>query len=70
VNAAPASFSPIHLLSIFTLAMLPPGAWWAHRRDVVRHRRAIAATFTGALVTAGLFTLLPGRNMHAVVFGP
>jgi uncharacterized membrane protein len=26
--------------------------------------------FTGALVIAGLFTLLPGRIMHAVVFGP
>jgi uncharacterized membrane protein len=27
------------------------------------------AIFTGALVVAGLFTLLPGRIMHAVVFG-
>jgi uncharacterized membrane protein len=26
--------------------------------------------FTGALVIAGLFTLVPGRIMHAVVFGP
>jgi uncharacterized membrane protein len=26
--------------------------------------------FSGALVVAGLFTLLPGRIMHAVVFGP
>ena len=25
--------------------------------------------FIGALVIAGLFTLLPGRIMHAVVFG-
>jgi uncharacterized membrane protein len=25
--------------------------------------------FSGALVIAGLFTLLPGRIMHAVVFG-
>jgi uncharacterized membrane protein len=25
--------------------------------------------FLGALVVAGLFTLLPGRIMHAVVFG-
>jgi len=27
------------------------------------------AIFTGALVVAGLFTLLPGRIMHAVIFG-
>jgi uncharacterized membrane protein len=26
--------------------------------------------FSGALVIAGLFTLLPGRIMHSVVFGP
>ena len=26
--------------------------------------------FSGALVIAGLFTLLPGRIMHAMVFGP
>jgi uncharacterized membrane protein len=25
--------------------------------------------FSGALVIAGLFTLLPGRIMHAVLFG-
>ncbi|MHC2578609.1 putative membrane protein [Bradyrhizobium diazoefficiens] len=25
--------------------------------------------FAGALVVAGLFTLLPGRIMHRVVFG-
>jgi uncharacterized membrane protein len=28
------------------------------------------AIFAGALVVAGLFTLMPGRIMHAVVFGP
>jgi uncharacterized membrane protein len=26
--------------------------------------------FSGGLVIAGLFTLLPGRIMHTVVFGP
>ena len=63
-------FSPIHLLSIFTLVMLPLGVWRAHRHQVVDHRRIMVLTFTGALVIAGLFTLLPGRIMHAVVFGP
>jgi uncharacterized membrane protein len=27
------------------------------------------STFAGALVIAGLFTFVPGRIMHAVVFG-
>ncbi|HVX76550.1 MAG TPA: DUF2306 domain-containing protein [Bradyrhizobium sp.] len=62
-------FSPIHLLSIFTLAILPLGVWQAHRHEVASHRRIMIGTFLGALVIAGLFTLLPGRIMHAVVFG-
>src|SRR3984893_2289738 len=61
---------PIHLLSICTLAILPLGVWMAHRHRVADHRRIMIYTFSGALVIAGLFTLLPGRIMHAVVFGP
>jgi uncharacterized membrane protein len=63
-------WSPIHLLSIFTLVMLPFGVWHAHRHEVTRHRRIMIGVFSGALVVAGLFTLLPGRIMHTVVFGP
>jgi uncharacterized membrane protein len=62
-------WSPIHLLSIFTLVMLPLGVWMAHRHRVADHRRIMILMFSGALVIAGLFTLLPGRIMHAVVFG-
>jgi uncharacterized membrane protein len=63
-------FSPIHLLSIFTLAMLPLAVLHARRHRVERHRNAMISIFVGALVLAGLFTLLPGRIMHDVVFGP
>ncbi|MBR0817847.1 DUF2306 domain-containing protein [Bradyrhizobium liaoningense] len=62
-------FSPIHLLSIFTLVMLPLAVWRAHTHRVADHRRIMIMTFVGALVIAGLFTLMPGRIMHAVVFG-
>lgn len=62
-------WSPIHLLSIFTLAMVPLGVWRAHRHEVDGHRRIMISLFSGALVVAGLFALLPGRIMHAVVFG-
>ena len=55
-------WSPIHLLSIFTLATLPLAVMHARRN-------AMIAIFTGALLVAGLFTLMPGRIMHAVVFG-
>jgi uncharacterized membrane protein len=63
-------WSPIHLLSIFTLVMIPLGVWFAHRHQVIGHRRVMIGIFSGALVVAGLFTLLPGRIMHAVIFGP
>jgi len=62
-------WSPIHLLSIFTLIIVPLGVWRAHHHDVGSHRRIMIFTFAGALVIAGLFTLVPGRIMHSVVFG-
>ncbi len=62
-------WSPIHLLAIFTLVMLPVAVLHARRRRVTQHRIAMISIFFGALVIAGLFTLVPGRIMHAVVFG-
>ena len=62
-------WSPIHLLSILTLVMLPLAVWAAHRHAVDRHRRAMTGLFAGALLIAGLFTFVPGRIMYKVVFG-
>ena len=62
-------FGPIHGLSVFTLVMLPLAVIHARRHRTERHRKAMIGIFTGALVIAGLFTLWPGRIMHAVVFG-
>jgi uncharacterized membrane protein len=63
-------WSPIHILSILTLILLPIAVWRAHVHDVRHHRRAMLGLFFGALLIAGLFTFLPGRIMHAVAFGP
>ncbi len=62
-------FSPIHLLSIFTLVTLPLAVLHARRHRVIEHRKAMTAIFVGALLIAGAFTFLPGRIMHAVAFG-
>ena len=62
-------WSPIHLLSILTLVMLPLGIWYARRHLMRGHRLTMTGLFLGALVIAGLFTLVPGRIMHKVVFG-
>jgi uncharacterized membrane protein len=63
------TWSPIHLLAIFTLIMLPLAVLRAKRHQVAQHKRAMISLFAGALLIAGIFTLLPGRVMHAVVFG-
>jgi uncharacterized membrane protein len=63
-------WSPIHLLAIFALTMLPIAVWQAHRHAVLIHRNAMVGLFVGALLIAGAFTLLPGRIMHAVALGP
>jgi uncharacterized membrane protein len=62
-------FSLIHVLSIFTLVMLPLAVLAARRHDVARHRRAMLGIFFGALVIAGLFTLVPGRIMNKALLG-
>ena len=62
-------WSPIHLLSIFTLVMLTLAVIAARRRIVIAHQWTMILTFIGALVVAGIFTFLPGRIMYHVVFG-
>ncbi len=62
-------FSPIHLLSIIVLITVPLAVWHAHMHRVDRHRRVMISLYVFALIGAGVFTLLPGRIMHAVVFG-
>lgn len=62
-------FSIIHLLSILTLVVLPVAVLNARRHRVRQHMRAMLFLFAGALVIAGLFTVVPGRIMHDVVFG-
>ena len=63
-------WSPIHLLAIFTLVDAAAGgaacAAPSRPQSQARHDRI----FVGALIIAGLFTFLPGRIMHAIVFGP
>jgi uncharacterized membrane protein len=63
------AYSPIHLLSIFTLGAVALGIRAARRGDVRAHRRAMLLVVLGGLVAAGGFTLMPGRIMHDVVWG-
>ncbi len=62
-------WSPIHLLSILSLTMLPLGIYYARSHIVRGHKLTMLGLFSGALVIAGIFTFAPGRIMYRVVFG-
>ena len=64
------NFSPIHLLSVFTLMMLLYAVISVKRGDIRAHKIAMTMIFSFALVVTGLLTLLPGRLMHDVLFTP
>lgn len=61
-------WSPIHLLSVYTLWHLGRGIWLARARRIDEHRATMQQIYLGALIAAGAFTFLPGRIMHAVFF--
>jgi uncharacterized membrane protein len=62
-------WSPIHLLSLFTLGVVPLAVLSARQHNVRAHRSAMIWIFSLALVVTGLFTLAPGRIMNKVLFG-
>lgn len=61
-------YSPIHLLSIVTLISLFVAIRAARNGNIQLHKQAMVALYFLGLVITGLFTLLPGRTMHSVVF--
>ena len=62
-------FSPIHLLSVLTIASLCYAIHAARRGDIKRHRQTMVALFWMALILTGFFTFWPGRVMYQVVTG-
>ena len=62
-------FSPIHVISVVTLAGLWRAVTHARARNIAAHRALMRNLYLGALVIAGVFTFYPGRIMNRVVFG-
>ena len=50
--------------------MLVLGVLAARRHRVRAHKITMISIFAGALILAGLFTLVPGRLMHGVCSAP
>ncbi|WP_459558455.1 DUF2306 domain-containing protein [Lacunimicrobium album] len=57
----PGSFSPIHLLSVWTLIQLPMIVMRARQKDIKRHRRIVRGVVAGGLIVAGIIAFLPIR---------
>jgi uncharacterized membrane protein len=64
------ALSPIHLFVPLTLFGVFSALWNVRRGNIRGHRRAMLALYLGGIVVAGTLAFLPGRIMHALVFGP
>ena len=63
------AFSPIHLLSVWTLCSLVMAVYYARQGNIRQHKIRMVLLYVLALLVTGLFTLWPGRVMHGVLFG-
>lgn len=62
-------FSFIHILSFYTVAMVPLVVWFARTHRIAQHRRAVRGMVTGALLIAGFFTFPFNRLLGRWLFG-
>ena len=62
-------FSPIHLLSIWTLFSLVMAVYHARNGNIRQHKIWMVLLYIFALLATGVFTLWPGRVTHGVFFG-
>jgi uncharacterized membrane protein len=61
--------SPIHLLIPVVFVGFYNALRGAVTHNTARHRYAMLSVYVGGILVAGGLTLMPGRIMHAVVFG-
>jgi uncharacterized membrane protein len=63
------AFSPIHLLSAWTLISLMMAVYHIRQGNIWQHKVWMVLLYLLALLVTGVFTLWPGRVMHSVLFG-
>ena len=63
------TYSPIHLLSLWTIFSLGLGVYFVRVGNIKRHKQVMIALYFFALILTGFFTLMPGRVMHQIFFG-
>ena len=63
------AYSPIHLLSLWTIFSLGLGIYFVRVGNIKRHKQVMIALYFFALILTGFFTLMPGRVMYQIFFG-
>ena len=62
-------FGPIHIFSLVTLFGVVGALRGAKTHNIKMHRGSMLGVYIGGILIAGTFAFLPGRIMHAIVFG-
>jgi len=62
-------FGWIHLLSFLTIWTVPQSLIAVKKGNIQRHKRSMKLLYWTGLLLAGLFTLMPGRYLHSLLFG-
>lgn len=62
-------WSLLHLLSGWSLLVLPFAVWAARRHRVAAHSKAMTGLYIGGSIVAASFAFLPGRLMWNLFFG-
>ena len=63
------AYSPIHLLSLWTIFSLGLGIYFVRVGNIKRHKQVMIALYFFALILTGFFTIMPGRVMHQILIG-
>lgn len=63
------AFSLIHILSAWTLVVLPMAVYAVRRGDIRTHRNRMTGLFIGGLLIAGVLAFAPGRLMWRLFLG-
>lgn len=62
-------WSPIHIFSVVTVLAVPALVWNARTHQVRHHRRIVRNLTAGALLLAGVFTLVGERTLALMLWG-
>ena len=63
------AYSPIHLLSLWTIFSLGLAIYFVRVGNIKRHKQVMIALYFFALILTGFFTFMPGRIMHQILIG-